>query len=75
LLFLIDIWPVIRDPHGEAEREVGASFPRYPQMGHDYHIATVTRIESKLRRRRRYYGLGVLLLLVGFGLQIFGAIL
>jgi len=75
LLFLIDVWPVLRRPHEEAEREYHASFPKLPQMGYDHYKSAVAAIEARLRRRRRYYATGVVLIVVGFAIQIVGAFL
>ncbi len=74
LLLLIDLWPVLRDPRKEAEREVDAAFPRLPEMGHRVHDAAVERVEARLRRRRAFYGSGVALLVAGFVVQVVGAL-
>jgi hypothetical protein len=75
LFFLIDIWPILRRPRAEAEREYHESFPGLPQMGHDHYLAAVAAIETRLRRRRRYYAVGVVLIVVGFAVQTAGAFL
>ncbi len=44
-------------------------------MGYDHYKSAVAAIEARLRRRRRYYATGVVLIVVGFAIQIVGAFL